>query len=285
MLSFQDRYAACKEKVDEFLTRHWSLREGPRSEAIQKLKNSIEYSCLHGGKRFRPVLSLFVSDSFAVGPERVLPFAAAVEMIHTYSLVHDDLPCMDNDDIRRGEPTNHKVFGESTALLAGDALLTEAFQVISEAYSKEPALGLALVSLLSEAAGYSGMIAGQTMDLLSKDKNPSLQELNLMHALKTVALIRVSVEGVARILGLPRETQLLCREYAMKLGLAFQLKDDLIDSESKVEPGSFPAILGFQETAEYLKEVSVEAGKILECMDILAGPLHEILEMNLNRKY
>jgi geranylgeranyl diphosphate synthase, type II len=282
-MSFQDTFESCRGASQEYLNHYWSRREGPRSRALQYLSQSVEYSLLGSGKRFRPVLALLVSDAFAGGPHRVLPFAAAVEMIHTYSLIHDDLPCMDNDDFRRGVLTNHKAFNESTALLAGDALLTEAFLVIAENYSKEPELGLNLVRLLSEAAGFSGMVGGQAIDLSAKESGLAIQELNLMHAMKTGALIRVAAEGVAHILGLPQESRQKVRRFGEKLGLAFQLKDDLLDSSEKVEKGSFPELLGIEQTESYLQEVTQEAQILLQELSIEGSPLAELLQMNLKR--
>jgi geranylgeranyl diphosphate synthase type II len=282
-MDFKETFEACRGTTQEYLNRYWSGRQGPRSRALQSLSQSIEYSLLGSGKRFRPVLALLVSDAFAGGPNKVLPFAAAVEMIHTYSLIHDDLPCMDNDDFRRGVPTNHKAFSESTALLAGDALLTEAFFVISENYNKEPELGLYLIRLLSEAAGFSGMVGGQAIDLSSKETGLALQELNLMHALKTGALIRVAAEGAAHILGLPKESREKVRKFGEKLGLAFQLKDDILDSQEKIEKGSFPELLGLEQTESYLNEVTQEAHALLQQLSIEKSALADLLKMNLHR--
>ena len=245
----QDR----KEWVDgaiERLLDGWQL---PDSPGLEKLKQSIAYSYSRGGKRFRPVLSLLIAETFAVHPQRVLPWAMAVEMIHTYSLIHDDLPCMDNDDFRRGEPTNHKKFGETTALLAGDALLTEAFALIAQSYKEDPAIGLRLVALLSQAAGLFGMVGGQAIDLEFQKLKPSFADLEQMHLMKTGALIRVSAEGAALICGLPSEKIQLCRQFGERLGLAFQIQDDLIDAKEKQEPGSFPEVLGLEQTENYLK--------------------------------
>ncbi len=284
-MNFQEILESCQQTVQDAMGSYWAKKQGPRSEALQQLGRSIDYSLLGGGKRFRPVLALLVADAFAGGPQKVLPFATAVEMIHTYSLIHDDLPCMDNDDFRRGQPTNHKVFGESTALLAGDALLTEAFFAISEAYSREPQLGLKLINLLSEAAGFSGMVGGQVIDLSSKESGLALQELNLMHALKTGALIRVAAEGAAVVLGLPTNIQEQVRSFGQKLGLAFQLKDDLLDSAESIEKGSFPELLGLAETESYLNDVTAEAHAILKELSIESSALAQLLQMNSTRSH
>ncbi len=209
----------------------------------------------------------------------------AIEMIHTYSLIHDDLPCMDNDDLRRGSPTNHKVFGEPMALLAGDALLTEAFRVISQYFETEPHIGLKLTALLSEAAGVLGMVGGQAIDIQSEKNQRSLQEANLMHALKTGALIRVCTEGAALVCGLPVEKIQQCRSFGENLGLAFQLKDDLLDSQELIEPGSFPALLGIEETKTYLREVSDQALMCLSKMEVSQGLLRELVDYNQTRQH
>lgn len=257
--------------------------EAGESRALTHLRKSLEYSLMGGGKRFRPVFSLLVGECFAVAPKRILPWAATVEMIHTYSLIHDDLPCMDNDDLRRGEPTNHKVFGESTALLAGDALLTEAFGLLASAYREQPDLAVRLVSLLSEAAGLRGMIAGQAIDLESQESGLDLEELIRMHELKTGALIRVCAEGAAAVCGLPAEKQTLCRDFGGWLGFAFQLKDDLLDSAQTIEKGSFPERLGIPATEMRLQEASQRAWACLEKLNLGVGPLADLVQMNLDR--
>lgn len=247
----------------------------------EKLKKSMEYSLLGGGKRFRPLLSLIFAETFGVSPKEVAPWALAVEMIHTYSLIHDDLPCMDNDDFRRGEPTNHKVFGESTALLSGDALLTESFLVLTKNYRSE--LSAKLVYLLSEAAGMRGMIGGQSIDMLSKIKKLSRDEILFMHQTKTGALIRVAVAGSAEICGLPEEKKKFATEFGEHLGLAFQMKDDLLDSQESIEVGSLVEIIGQNETEKLLAETSQRAKSGLLNLDVTTGPLMGLIEMNLNR--
>lgn len=273
-----------KELVDASIDQLIESWEVPSSQGIQKLKESIAYSFSRGGKRFRPVFSILIAEGFGVHPQRVLPWAMAVEMIHTYSLIHDDLPCMDNDDFRRGEPTNHKVYGETTALLAGDTLLTEAFGLLARAYREEPELGLQLVALLSDAAGLFGMVGGQAMDLEFQKTKPQFAELKQMQEMKTGALIRVSAEGAALICGLPKEKVKICREFGEHLGLAFQLKDDLLDAVEKDELGSFPSVVGIEKTQTYLQEISDQAFKNLSALNLAKGPLQELVQFNLSRE-
>lgn len=285
MENFLEELKIRKEKIDESLDSYFRSLQIPRALGIQELKESMEYSLLRGGKRFRPALCVLLAEAFAVHPKRVMPLACAIEMIHTYSLIHDDLPCMDNDDLRRGQPTNHKMYGETTALLAGDGLLTEAFRCLSEGYEREPELGLKLVVLLSSSAGVIGMVGGQAIDLKAQKEKISLQELNLMHALKTGALIRVCVEGAAVACGLLPDKVELCRKFGQQLGLAFQIKDDLLDSmESKIELGSFPGILGIEETQKYLQEVTLEAQNLLRELGIEKSLLKNLVDYNLHRK-
>ena len=273
-----------QELVNQALGRIFNQIEFPRSAAAQKLSQSMEYSFLGGGKRFRPILALLVSEAFAVGPQRVLPWAAAIEMVHTYSLIHDDLPCMDNDDFRRGQPTNHKVFGETTALLAGDALLSEAFRTITLGFHQDPKIAVDLVTLLSEASGAGGMVGGQAMDCQAQMHQVSLQEMALMHKLKTGALIRATVEGAAIACGLPQAKVDIVREFGELVGLAFQLKDDLLDAVDGLELGSYPGILGVEETKSYLEEVSLQAkDKLRDLVIPEANPPFQLVDYNSER--
>lgn len=283
-MSFSAFMGERQELVNESLSHIFNQIDFPRSPAAQQLSQSMEYSFLGSGKRFRPVLALLISEAFAVGPQRVLPWAAAIEMVHTYSLIHDDLPCMDNDDVRRGRPTNHKVYGETTALLAGDALLSEAFRTITQGFHQDPQIAVDLVTLLSEASGPSGMVGGQAIDCQAQVNKISLQELALMHKLKTGALIRATVEGAAIACGLPKAKVSLVREFGELIGLAFQLKDDLLDAGEKIELGSYPGILGVEATKSYLDEVSVEAKDRLRALAIPEeDALYQLVDYNSER--
>lgn len=269
----------------EFLGQVLGHIEVPQCVGADKLLESMAYSLLQeGGKRFRPVLALMLGEAFGGGPGRILPWVTSIEMIHTYSLIHDDLPCMDDDDLRRGHPTNHKVFGESTALLSGDALLTEAFRQIALHFENEPQKVVSLVRILSEAAGPQGMVSGQAIDLASQEKGLTVPELELLHSLKTGALIRAACEGVAVVLGLTPDTQRGCRHFGSLLGLAFQLKDDLLDSQEILEKGSYPEAMGLNATEEFLGRVTHEAQLQLKELSIFNGPLYDLLEMNRQRK-
>ncbi|WNS81999.1 polyprenyl synthetase family protein [Domibacillus sp. DTU_2020_1001157_1_SI_ALB_TIR_016] len=209
-----------------------------RIDALQapgSLKEAMIYSLKAGGKRIRPMLLFAALETYGKKADAGLDAACALEMIHTYSLIHDDLPAMDDDDLRRGKPTNHKVFGEATAILAGDALLTYAFEVIarSEAYSSEQAVEL--IRMLSFAAGPAGMVGGQVADMEGEQKKLSLGELEYIHHHKTGRLLAFSVMAGALIGGADEMEKALLETYARHIGLAFQIRDDILDIEGTEE--------------------------------------------------
>ena len=267
-----------------FLSFHFEA-QGELAPGHQTLLESVRYSLLQeGGKRFRPVLAMLTAEALGQRAERVLPFGAAIECIHTYSLIHDDLPAMDNDDMRRGQPTNHRKYDEATAILAGDALLTEAFQIIADNYSAEPALGLRAVAEAAKAAGLYGMVGGQGIDVKSKTENISAIELREMHDLKTGALIRVSAVGAAILCGANPSQQNDLTVFAENLGLAFQVADDILDYDpSKPEPGSYPALLGVEKTRAFLDELTETCLATLGRWPATAEPLRQIAIYNRAR--
>ncbi|MCE3009583.1 MAG: polyprenyl synthetase family protein [Proteobacteria bacterium] len=259
---------------------------GQNSAPLSSLKDSAHYSLLNGGKRFRPVLCLLLAESFAVSPKRVLPVALAIEMVHTYSLIHDDLPCMDNSDLRRGQPTNHKKFGEGIALLAGDTLLTESFGVLAHEYSDDPKLVRDLVLSLVESIGVRGMIGGQIQDLSAQKGGFTKEQLLEMHQLKTGALIKACCQMTARACGLPQEKIDNSEKFGAALGLAFQVTDDLLDSQEALEPHSFVTILGKEGTQKFLDQVSTEAIEALIKLGLNSSRdplLFAMVEYNRNR--
>ena len=194
------------------------------------LYDAMRYSLLAGGKRLRPVLVLEACRLCGGAVEDALPFAGAIEMVHTYSLIHDDLPCMDDDDLRRGRPTNHKVFGEANAVLAGDGLLTAAFEtMLAPGQKLPPERVLGAAGILAQAAGGRGMVGGQVLDMAGEGRALGLTEVEELQRLKTGALIRAAVEmGCAVAGGAEEQREALCR-YADCLGLAFQIQDDILD--------------------------------------------------------
>ena len=210
-------------------------RGGGRCDAV--LDEACRYSLMAGGKRVRPALTLEFCRLFGGDPTNALPFAAAVEMIHTFSLIHDDLPCMDDDDLRRGRPTNHKVFGEAYALLAGDGMALDAFGMAASNEAVSPEARVMAVTLLSRAAGCGGMVRGQIVDMFGETNTLTYEELLFLHANKTGALIRVAAQlGVlAAGYDLASPEMKAAEGYAERIGLAFQVIDDILDVTSTPE--------------------------------------------------
>ena len=203
-----------------------ALREYIKEEDVpqKKLYEAMCYSLFAGGKRLRPAIMMMTAKMLGAAPETVLPFACAIEMIHTYSLIHDDLPAMDDDDLRRGKPTNHKVFGEATAILAGDALLTKAFEIASDC---DNAGTMRAIKVLASAAGSEGMVGGQVIDIKGDFEN--LDSLKFMYSLKTGALLRASGVIGAILSGASEEQISEIDRFCYNLGIAFQIQDDILD--------------------------------------------------------
>lgn len=270
--------------IEDFATTHFDIYRTEHFKAPKILLDSVMYSLNGGGKRFRPVLSMIVAEHFEADPMRVLPWACAVEMIHTYSLIHDDLPCMDNDDFRRGRPTNHKVYGESIALLAGDALLTEAFSMICKFYQTESDIAVQLLDRLSAASGLQGMISGQVEDMQA-DKSPvNFDKLMDIHKLKTGQLIRVALEGAGIACGADRNDLLALKFYGENLGLAFQIKDDLLDAnDGKEDKKNFVALIGKDKTEDLLRDTSVKAKTYLNKLKKPNVKLLQMVDYNTSR--
>lgn len=241
--------------VEDFLPRCADGEMPPR------LKESMLYSLQAGGKRLRPVLCLTCAALFGLEEEKALPFAAAIEMIHTYSLIHDDLPAMDDDDLRRGRPSNHRAFDEATAILAGDALLTDAFLIMGGLDLPAPRV-LAAIRELARAAGSSGMVGGQEWDMIHTGAAAiTLEELRRMHAMKTGALLRASCVCGALLAGADAAAVEAIGAYGASLGVAFQIADDILDvtsdsatlgkpagSDAEQGKSTYPALLGLDES-------------------------------------
>ena len=247
------------------------------SGEAQHLAEAMRYSLEAGGKRVRPALCLLAAEAVGGEAEDALACAVALEFIHTYSLIHDDLPAMDDDDLRRGKPTNHVVFGEGQAILAGDGLLTEAFQVIARDGRLPAERRIEAVSVLAEAAGWRGMVGGQSLDLLGEERTRTgqpydLEHLQLIHRLKTGALLRASVELGAVAAGATSGQRQVLREAGALLGLAFQIQDDILDTTSTAEQMgkrvgkdegkgkiTYPALLGLDGARRALNETTERA--------------------------
>ena len=234
------------------------------------LKNSMLYSIKAGGKRIRPIIMVATAEAFGGKKEDVLPVAIALELIHTYSLIHDDLPAMDDDELRRGQPTNHIQFDEATAILAGDALLTVAFQIITEAENLSAEQKVTVINRLSIAAGSSGMVAGQILDLEAEEKQVSFSELEQIHRLKTGELLIFAVEMGAYLAGASQKQINAVKQYGHHIGLIFQIQDDILDiegdqaklgkqvgSDQNNEKSTYPKLLGI-DGAIKAKEKNIE---------------------------
>lgn len=241
------------------------------------IADGMRYSVLNGGKRLRPILLLMVLELFGKKIELGLPIAVAIEMIHSYSLVHDDLPALDNDDYRRGKLTTHKKFGEAEAILIGDALLTHSFSVVAdETRDISSDKIVKIIGMISRYAGISGMIGGQIIDLESEKKKVSLETLKYIHENKTGKLIKLPIEIGAIISDATEEEYKALERYANGIGLAFQIKDDILDiegdfekigkpvgSDLELEKTTYPSIFGVAKSKEILKEVISDAKKSL----------------------
>ncbi len=236
---------------------------------------AMRYSLLCGGKRIRPVLTLAFCELCGGDPASALPFACAVEMVHTYSLIHDDMPCMDDDDLRRGKPSNHKVYGEDIALLAGDGLLTKAFETALSHQDGSTAAKAALV--LAQCAGDRGMVGGQCVDLKSQGREVSLETLELMDQGKTVALISAACQMGCIAAGAGEDERKAAQRYAQGLGMAFQIRDDVLDvlgdsvklgknvgMDSVHDKRNYVSLLGVERAQELVGEYTAQAVAALE---------------------
>ena len=267
-LEFERRLAGDQKRIEEALGA--IFREDDRYADLQE---AMEYSLMAGGKRVRPVLTLECCRLCGGDPERALPFACGVEMVHTYSLIHDDLPCMDDDDLRRGRPTNHRVYGEATAVLAGDGLLTAAFQMLTARRDLlSPEQMAEGVDCLSRAAGPSGMVGGQVLDMAGEGHSLSLAEVEELQRLKTGALIAAAAEMGCIVAGGTQEQRQAVRHYAERLGLAFQVRDDILDvvgdeatlgkpigSDARSEKTTFVTLKGLDACRTLVKRLTGEA--------------------------
>lgn len=233
-MEFNTQFEKWTQIVNNALDDYLGISDGPGSDIYKAMK----YSLMAGGKRLRPVLALAVCELMDGNRNDVLPYACAIEMIHTYSLIHDDLPAMDNDDYRRGIPTNHKVFGEAIAILAGDALLNNAFELmLSSTLASDMILKerVEAIRIIAGCAGAEGMIRGQVVDIESEGNEISKETLEYMHRCKTGALIKAPVLSSATICGASEEELGWLQTYAENIGLAFQIKDDIMDVESSMD--------------------------------------------------
>ncbi len=264
-MQVQNYIESCLSRINTQLDRTLP----PATQSPESLHEAMRYACLNGGKRVRPLLIYAAGHMLNIPNEKLDSAAIAVELIHAYSLIHDDLPSMDNDDLRRGKPTCHIAFNEATAILAGDALHTLAFEVLSNAIDIADTQRIQMMACLARAAGSFGMVGGQAMDMAAQATNLSKDQLAHMHRCKTGALIRASIQMAALIDPIPQDTFNQLTLFSESLGLAFQVRDDLLDVESDktANKASYPAILGLKETQQWLAQLHQEALGILAHMD------------------
>ena len=283
------------QQVDAQLELIIPQAAGPAS----KLYKAMRYSVFNGGKRVRPALCFAAADAIGASNSNTAKVAAAVEMIHAYSLIHDDLPAMDDDDLRRGVPTCHIKFDEATAILAGDGLQSLAFKQLTELADLPASINLKLIAILSDLAGCNGMVSGQAVDLASTGKQLSAEELNFMHNHKTGALIEASVVMGALATDQATDTQIeALKQYARAIGLAFQIQDDILDVESSTEElgknqgsdsandkATYTSILGLEKArseAERLYQTSIDA---LSIFSASADPLRALAKFIVHRSF
>ncbi|MBR3049908.1 MAG: polyprenyl synthetase family protein [Selenomonadaceae bacterium] len=275
------------------------IKELRRTKSIdENLMRAMEYSLMAGGKRLRPILLMAAADASGGSGEKFITVADALEMIHTYSLIHDDLPAMDNDDYRRGKLTNHKVFGEATAILAGDALLTLAFEVVLRQRDVPPEILLTVLKEISSAAGAAGMVGGQAIDLRSEGVQIDLATLKLMHTGKTGALFKAAIRSGA-ILAQASEKKLLdLTRYAENFELTFQITDDILDvtgdekilgkptgSDIKNAKSTYVSLTSLDEAKRLAQATVDEALNALESFGAEADFLRELVQYLVARNY
>jgi len=282
--------------VDAALEACLAKPEGLAAEVTKAMR----YSLFAGGKRLRPILCIAGAEAVGGSGPDTLPVACALELIHTYSLIHDDLPTMDNDDLRRGKPTSHKVFGEATALLAGDGLLTEAFYLMASPEITErtaPQTLLKVIRHIAGAAGYRGMVGGQMVDIQWEGKSVGLPVVEFIHTRKTGALITAAVTSGALMAGGTTSQLRALNAYGENIGLAFQISDDILDIEGdartlgkatgadqKVGKITYPSVLGLSKSKELQYSLIEAAIGALNGLDERAAPLREIARFIIERK-
>ena len=285
-----------KALVDSFLESYFSSLLIPKT-----FKDSMVYSLSAGGKRIRPILCFASYEACGGKAEEIVSYASALEFLHTYSLIHDDLPAMDNDDLRRGKPTNHKVFGDGMAVLAGDGLLTEVFCLLSTppvgGVVFQPSAILRAIFEISMASGMQGMVGGQAQDLLSENAEPDAETLSYIHTHKTAALISASVRTGGILADCTEEALSGLSIYGENIGLAFQVIDDILDVEGETEvlgkpQGSdekkkkmtYPKLYGMEKSKEKARDLIRDAIEALNMFDEKAEPLRAIARYMLERK-
>lgn len=289
----QDKITLIDKHLEKYLPQQYNEQKD--------IYEAMRYSLFAGGKRLRPAITLACCEMLGGNLEDAMPFACALEMIHTYSLIHDDLPAMDNDDYRRGKPTNHKVYGEALAILAGDALLNKAFEITTSAeFIKDipPQTAIAAVAAIAQASGTEGMIGGQVVDMKSENQKIDQAQLTYMHSHKTGALIIASAKVGALIAQASQEQMETLTMYAHNIGLAFQIKDDILDVEGSQEKlgkpigsdttnqkSTFVTLAGLEEAKKQVTSLTQDAIQRLEIFGQDAHFLIQLAEYLIYREH
>lgn len=292
-MNFNEKLKSKQDLINSYLREYINIKDAP-----EKIVEAMKYSLMIGGKRIRPMLAISICEALEGDLNEVMPFACGLELIHTYSLIHDDLPSMDNDDLRRGKPTNHKVFGEAIAILAGDGLLNSAFEIMLDAAASGGYKNkyIRAIAVIARASGVKGMIGGQVIDMESEGKNIDIDTLYEMHSKKTGALIEASciIGGIIA----DREDKLEeIRNYSKNLGIAFQIVDDILDcvgdssklgkmvgSDEVNDKSTFVSILGLDKSKRLAEKYSKSAREIAKVLDS-TGFLVELTDFLLNRDH
>lgn len=290
--AFEQRLADLKQVVEQELLAYCEALE-----TEEKLKEAMTYSLMAGGKRIRPILLLLAIHALGKSEQLGLSAATALEMIHTYSLIHDDLPAMDDDDLRRGKPTNHIIYGEAFAILAGDALLTNAFDVLARDEQLSPSIRVHCIQELAQASGSVGMVSGQAADLLGEEKKLTIEQVVKIHERKTGALLKSAVRMGAIIAQATEHQQEQLTNYAYHLGLAFQIKDDLLDvigdeakigkpvgSDEEKQKNTFVSLLGVDGAQSALEQHIHQAQEAIQKAEVNGAELRLLAEYLLNRE-
>ena len=287
------KFNEMKKEINEFLLNYFS-NKGTYNKVIY---DSASYSLNIGGKRIRPILMLLIYSMYKENWRDILEFSSAIEMIHTYSLIHDDLPCMDDDDLRRGKPTNHKVYGENIAVLAGDTLLNEAMNLMMRFSLKNGEKSLVAAEMIASASGPEGMIGGQVVDIINEGKKISEDELKYMHMNKTGALIKVSIMSGAILGEAPEEDIRKLEKFGENLGLAFQIKDDILDvigsteklgknvlSDEESNKTNFITMHGLEYCIKECERLTKESIEILDSLSVDTKDLKVLTNELLDRE-
>lgn len=295
-MNFKEEQVKRVEIIEKILKKYLPAKEGHQKVIME----AMEYSVMAGGKRLRPMLMQETYQLFGGEGELIEPFMAAIEMIHTYSLVHDDLPAMDDDDYRRGRKTTHVVYGEAMGILAGDALLNFAFETAAKAFTLYPEKSLEIgkaMQVLAGKAGIYGMIGGQVVDVESAGYNLSKEQLDFIYELKTSALIESSMMIGAILAGAKEEDVKAVEKIAKNVGIAFQIQDDILDvtstveelgkpilSDEKNDKTTYVTLVGLEKSKEYVEAISMEAIELLLSFETKDSFLEELLKALIHRK-